>query len=161
MLSRIGRKKKKCLRCGVRTSVLSYYSYIQETKTYCYMEKKDVSELIKESIQTCKQVTIKMKSGFGREISISFHPYIYGHDIFQFEFVWGYYPVAHVFYKILTENISSISISEITYTVLPDAIYQYSLEEEHFAVLVGFHNIFSESSIPSSPENKPPEQSAS
>ena len=123
--------------------------------------KTDISSLIREAIETSKQSTLKMKYGLGSEITVDFQPYIHGHDIMQFEFTWGYLPFNKVFYKIHLENIISINISEITYTVLPDAIYLWSLEEEHFTALVGFRNIFSESCISSSSENKPPTPSES
>lgn len=122
---------------------------------------KDISSLIREAIETSKQIIVKMKYGLGTEITVDFQPYIHGHDIMQFEFTWGYLPFNKVFYKIHLENIISINISEITFTVLPEAIYLWSIEEEHFATLVGFRNIFSASCISASPENKPPTPSES
>lgn len=123
------------------------------------MHPGTIEEKIKEAVETSKQVNIKMLYGLGNEISIEFQPYIYGQDIMQFSFVWGYIPFNRVFYKIHLDNIKSVQVTEITYTVLPGAIYMWSLEEEHYSVLVGFRNIFSESSESSSPENKAPEPS--
>jgi hypothetical protein len=123
------------------------------------MQDNNVNDRIRESIITSKQINIKMICGLTNEISIEFQPYIYGQDIMQFDFVWGYIPLNKVFYKIHLDNVASVQVTEITYTVLPDAVYLYSIEEEHYSVLVGFRNIFSQSCVPSSPENKAPESS--
>jgi hypothetical protein len=99
---------------------------------------------IREAIKTQRELLLTVKHGLGDELEVPFQPYIQGQDKMQYEFVWGYLSYSMVFYKLYIENIISAKLTDVTYTVLPNACYQYALEEEHYAVLQDFHNIYSD-----------------
>ena len=130
------------------------------SSTHVNMSKNNY-HLIYEAIATSKQVRIKFQHGLGKEIQMDFQPYILGSDIFQHDFVWGYLLFPKTFYKFRLSDIVSILLTEITYTVLPDAVYLYMSQEEHYASLLGFHNVYDKSSISNSPDNQAPQSGAS
>jgi hypothetical protein len=126
------------------------------------MTSSEISEIIKNAIITGNQILITYKYGIGDNyINQLIHPYILGSDFYQYDFVWAYFPYRMVFYKYQIEKIKSVSLTDISYTVLPEAVYQYAIEEEHYAVVLGFCKIYVQQSIPIADEGKTPLPSAS
>jgi hypothetical protein len=127
-----------------------------------------VDETIKQSIRAAQVIEIEYLYGLQKDdrvsnsfVNVTIHPYIYGLDIYQYTFVWAYIPFVNTFYKFLVDNIRKVTITDITYTVLPEAIYPYALEEEHYSVLLGFDKVFERQVQPIENSGKPPESSAS
>ncbi len=99
------------------------------------------TDIVKSAIHEKKELLLKVKSGTesGDYIEVFMQPYVYGNDVLQYEFIWGYLAHNHVFYKILTNWIVSAETIEIPYTVLEGTEYEYASGEEHFCILEGLH----------------------
>lgn len=89
------------------------------------LEKKELLLIIKPSDDATENIEVFMQ------------PYVYGHDVLQYSFVWGYLSHNGVFYKILTDWIISAETIEIPFSAQEDAVYEQSPGEEHLCVLEG------------------------
>ncbi len=104
---------------------------------------KKIIDTIDKAIQEKKALILRVKHGLGSTLEdIGFEPYIYGDDTLQYPFVWGYLSHSGLFYKLLLDHIISAKLTEESFSVRPEACYQYALEEEHFSVLKGFSNVY-------------------
>lgn len=103
-------------------------------------------DIIQSAIQEKKELLLKIKSGEEPEsyLEVFMQPYIYGNDILQYGFVWGYLSHNGVFYKVLTDWIVSAETIEIPYTVQDGSVYDQSPGEEHLCVLEGFNINFTD-----------------
>jgi len=111
--------------------------------------------LIKQAIYSNIEIEIEYLYGLQSDkrtvnefTTVHLQPYIYGDDIFQYSFVWGYLPDRKVCYKFLLDNIRKVVLTKTNYKVVPEVSYQYSLEEEHYDVLQGFRRIYAEEAAP-------------
>lgn len=91
----------------------------------------EIEEKIIHAIENHETLLIKMKYGLGNELEVEFDPYIYGSDIMQYGFVWGFLPWNGLMYKIICDFILSVKSTKKKFTVQPYAIYLYAIEEEH------------------------------
>jgi hypothetical protein len=102
-------------------------------------------DIIKKGIEDKIELILTAKYGLGdKNLEVPFQPYIYGEDSMQYQFVWGYLSYPMLFYKFHMDNIVSAKLSDTTFTVLPNACYQYAIEEERYAVLPDFDNIYAD-----------------
>lgn len=126
------------------------------------MAPLNFTEVFKQAIITAQQIRLGYKNGFGNNVPEQiFHPYVFGSDIYQHSFVWGYLPYTMTFYKFFLDNITEVFLTDISYTVLPEAMYLYAAEEEHQFVLHGFYKFFSQQATPIANEGEAPEPSTS
>jgi hypothetical protein len=57
-------------------------------KLYYKMENKLSEKLIRQAIT--EKRTLQIKYGLGQNITIQLNPYIFGSDMMQYDFVWGF-----------------------------------------------------------------------
>lgn len=107
------------------------------------MNKEEIYSIIKKGIKEQNTVILSVRHGLGSVINnTKFEPYILGDDAYQFPFTWGYLPYQNIFYKFDLNNILSAKLGNEKFEISDDACYQYAIEEEHFAEVDGFNNIF-------------------
>ena len=107
------------------------------------MDNKEIYEVIKLGVKENRTLNISVRNGLGSIIKdIEFEPYIIGDDTFQFSFAWGHLPQQGLFYRFKLENILSANFRSKNFQISSDACYQYAIEEEHFAVVDDFTNMF-------------------
>ena len=95
----------------------------------------DYEQKIIKAIEDHETLLIKMKYGLGNELELEFDPYIYGDDIMQYKFVWGYLPWSKLYYKLMVDFIISIKKTNKKFELNKGAMYINSLEEKHYASL--------------------------
>jgi hypothetical protein len=95
------------------------------------MKSIDIENKIIDAIENHKTILIKFKYGLGQELEIEFDPYIYGSDTMQYGFVWGFLPSSGLFYKLIFDFIISVRSTNKKFTVEPDTMYLYAIEEDH------------------------------
>ena len=88
--------------------------------------------LSNKAIDNHLTLTVVYKYGLGDTIEVNFNPYIYGSDIMQYEFVWGFLTNNPMHYRMLVDFIVSAKLTTKKFTVESDSIYLYALEEEHW-----------------------------
>jgi len=98
---------------------------------------------IENGIKNNTEVILAVRHGLGDIIEgTKFQPYILGDDSYQYSFVWGFLPDFNLYYKFMLDNIITVKNTTIEYFVREDACYQHAIEEEQFAVLKNFQNIY-------------------
>ena len=95
----------------------------------------DNEEKIIAAIENHETLLVKMKYGLGNEFEVEFDPYIFGDDIMQYKFVWGYLPSNKLYYKLIVDFIISIKKTNKKFEFNKGAMYINSFEEEHYASL--------------------------
>ena len=107
------------------------------------MTAKTIYNSIETAIDTNSEIKLSVKHGLGSNIDNTlFQPYILGDDTYQYSFVWGYLPGLNLYYKFRLTDILSADLLQTKFNVREDACYQYAIEEDHFAKLSGFTNIY-------------------
>ena len=96
------------------------------------MEQEKIIETINKAIDNHLTLTVVYKYGLGDTVEVNFNPYIYGSDIMQYEFVWGFLTNNPMHYRMLVDFIVSAKLTTKKFTVESDSIYLYALEEEHW-----------------------------
>ncbi len=109
--------------------------------------EKWIQELMEDAIHSKAEVLIEAQNGLGNYIITRFQPYIIGTDAFEFDFVWGYLPLTHSYYRFMLDTITRVILSENAYEANFDAIYQYASGEKHSCVLQGFEMIYNRSTL--------------
>jgi hypothetical protein len=98
---------------------------------------------IQEGIRNNTEITLAVRHGLGDIIQdTTFQAYILGDDSYQYSFVWGYLPDLNLYYKFMLDNIITVKNTTKKYSVRKEASYQHAIEEEQFAILENFTNIF-------------------
>lgn len=103
---------------------------------------KEITDIISGAIHSAKAVHIKLWHTYYDSVPVVLNPYIYGLDILGYEFVWGCLARDMTYYKIFIDLITDATITEKEFIVDKSACYQYAMEEDHYAVLQGFGNIY-------------------
>lgn len=107
------------------------------------MSPKEIYEVIEKAINEKSELVLTVKHGLGDTIAdTQLQGYRLGHDTYQYDYVWGYLPDLNLYYKFLLDQIVAAKATNAKYTVREDACYQYAIEEETFAQLDGFTNIY-------------------
>ncbi len=96
------------------------------------MTTRAEDELIQKAINEKRRLLITVEHGLGNPIEIQFDPYIYGEDTWQRYFVWGLDSSLHC-YKYYLDWIKKVKLEGEHFKVDPNAVYYYSMEEEHYA----------------------------
>ncbi len=96
------------------------------------MTNKQITESINKAIDNMKTMRLTIKSGIGGIIEIDFDPYIYGSDIMQYEFLWGYMPKSKLFYKMRVDSIVEAKTTNDNFIMQNDTLYLFAIEEEHW-----------------------------
>ena len=96
------------------------------------MTREEIVSTIEKAIDNHLTLTVMYKYGFGDPIEVNFNPYIYGSDIMQYDFVWGFLTNNPMHYKMLVDFIVSAKLTTKKFTVESDSIYLYASEEEHW-----------------------------
>jgi hypothetical protein len=94
-----------------------------------------IEEKIIHAIENHETLLIKMKYGLGNELEVEFDPYIYGSDIMQYGFIWGFLPWNRLYYKLMVDFIISIEKTNKKFELNTKAMYINSSEEEFYASL--------------------------
>jgi hypothetical protein len=94
------------------------------------------------AINTKTKLILTVKYGLGDELTVDFDPYIYGEDIMQYPFVWGFLPHSRNFYKFGLDRIIEAKDTIKRFLIESDAVYLYGLEESHKAVVKGLERVF-------------------
>ncbi|MCB9179564.1 MAG: hypothetical protein H6590_09110 [Flavobacteriales bacterium] len=89
-------------------------------------------ELIQKAILEKRRLLLTVEHGFGDAIEIRFDPYIYGQDTWQRYFVWGLDSSLHC-YKYYLDWVKKVKLEGGQFKVDPNAVYYYSMDEEHYA----------------------------
>lgn len=108
-----------------------------EQMSYLLIENR-----IRHAIASFTTMQVLIKNSHGEEMDIEMDPYIYGADIMQYVFVWGFLPHSRNFYKLELDKIINIKDTLKRFSVEPEAVYLYGIEEEQGAVVKGFNRIF-------------------
>lgn len=107
------------------------------------MTPNQVYDTIAKAINEKKELTLTVKHGLGDLLpNTPFQGYILGDDTYQYSFAWGFLPHTRLYYKFMLDSIVSAKATATAYATREDACYQHSIEEEHFARLEGFDNIY-------------------
>jgi hypothetical protein len=115
------------------------------------MTKEEIYNIIDQGINQKQTLILSVRHGLGSVINnTKFDPYIVGDDTYQFQFAWGYLPEQNLFYKFDLDNIESAKLGNEKFEISEEACYQYAIEEEHFAEVEGFKNIFMKAAITTS-----------
>lgn len=103
-------------------------------------------DTIQSAIQEKKEVLLKIKSGDepGAFMEVFMQPYIYGSDVLQYNFIWGYLSHNGIFYKVLTDWVVAAETIEIPYAVQQGVVYDQSPGEELICVLEGLQINFTD-----------------
>lgn len=103
-----------------------------------------ITDTIELAIQQKKQLLLKVTYGDSDiESDLFICPYVFGIDVLDYEFVWGYLPDQDTFYKVLVLHVIAAEIIELSFDVLPQACYQYAQADEIPFIVDGFENVFS------------------
>lgn len=94
--------------------------------------KAKLIETIKTGIETQTRLELKVIHGLGDSIDLDFDPYIYGDDIMQHGFIWGFLPHNLLIYQFRISDVVSARLSEEKFEVAADVYRYYCLEEEHY-----------------------------
>lgn len=107
------------------------------------MTRNQIYETLEKAINNKSEIMLSAKHGLGSLIDgMRFQPYILGDDSFQYPFVWGYLPGNNEYYKFMLDNVVATKSVAAKYDVREDACYQHAINEDHFARLTGFDNIY-------------------
>lgn len=108
-----------------------------------FMTTKQIYATIEKAINEGVEVILTVKHGLGDSIpDTAFEAYILGNDTYQYGFVWGRLTHQGLYYKLLLDNITAAKATSTKHAVRDDACYQHAIEEEHYARLQGFDNIY-------------------
>ena len=106
------------------------------------------TDTIELAIQQKKELLLRVTYGPSEIISDVFIcPYLYGLDVLNYEFVWGYLPEHSTFYKVLVFHIIAAEIVEVPFEVLPCACYQYAQGDELPFIVEGFENMYAMAAV--------------
>ena len=109
------------------------------------MSPKEIYEIIEKAINEKSELVLTVKHGLGDTIAnTQFQAYMLGHDTYQYDYVWGYLSDLNLYYKFLLDQIVAVKLTNVKYAAREDACYQYAIEEETFAQLDGFTNIYAQ-----------------
>lgn len=102
------------------------------------MENFNLTHLIKTAIEAKKELVVKLKSNstFSSQ-EVRFYPYIFGADLLNFKFIWGYLPELKTFYSLPLQQIEEAEPNFSTYSPFSFAKYLKPQGEKHFCVLEG------------------------
>ncbi len=107
------------------------------------MTIEEIYNVIDQGVNQKKTLILSVRHGLGSVIDNTiFSPYILGDDTYQFQFAWGHLPELNLFYKFYLDNIESAKLGNEKFEISEEACYQYAVDEEHFAEVDGFKNIF-------------------
>lgn len=107
-----------------------------------------VTDTIELAIQQKKELLLKVTYGDSDLSSDLFIcPYLFGIDVLNYEFVWGYLPVQDTFYKVLILHVQAAEIIELSFEVLPQACYQYVQADEIPEIVEGFDNVYAAAAV--------------
>lgn len=101
-----------------------------------------IENRIKHAIESRTTMLVVLKYSGGMELEAELNPYIFGEDIMQYEFVWGFLPHSGNFYKLELDKIISVKNTIKRFSIEPEAVYLYALEERHTAVVAPWDRIF-------------------
>lgn len=105
------------------------------------MTHQEIDKVIRQAIETMQTVELKINYGLGDSvIEIDLDPYIFGADIMQYDFVWGFIPSQHLYFRLMYNSIVSAKLTNKKFIVQNDALYLYAMEEEHWSRAKGFDN---------------------
>ncbi len=96
------------------------------------MSNQDQDVLIEKAIKEKRRLLLTVEHGLGDTIEIRLDPYIYGQDSWQRYFVWGLDSSLHC-YKYYLDWVKKVKMEGGSFKVDPNAVYYYSMEEEHYA----------------------------
>ena len=103
----------------------------------------NIYDTIQQAIDNKTELSLTVKHAFGESFpGTRFQAYILGDDAYQYKFVWGYLPDSNDYYRFSLDHITAAKATKDKYSVREDACYQYAIDEDHFARLQGFANIF-------------------
>ena len=97
---------------------------------------KDTAEMravITTAIENQQRLKVKLP---GDDFDMDFDPYIFGHDLMQHDFVWGYLTHNALMYKFRLTDFADVKLTRKKFDVI-HAAYYYSTEEEHYAIASG------------------------
>jgi hypothetical protein len=98
------------------------------------MKNQDFNAIIREAVKNKQTLEFEVRYGIGNDfLKIELDTYIFGADIYQYDFVWGYLPDEQKYYKLMLEFIYSINQTHKNFIVQNDALYLYASEEEHWS----------------------------
>lgn len=100
------------------------------------MTTRTEDELIQKAIKEKRRLSITVEHGLGDTVEVRLDPYVYGQDTWQRYFVWGLDSSLHC-YKYYLDWIKKVKLEDGTFEVDPNAVYYYSMEEEHYAYVEG------------------------
>lgn len=110
-----------------------------------HMSPKEIYEVLEKAINEKNEVVLTVKHGLGDTIpDTHFQGYRLGNDTYQYGYVWGYLSDLNLYYKFLLDQIVAVKVIETKYAVREDACYQHAIEEDTFAQLDGFKNIYAQ-----------------
>lgn len=100
------------------------------------MENFNLTELIKKAITTKKELRIKLKpSSTFTSQEIRFCPFIFGADLLNFKFIWGYLPDYEIFYSLPVREIDHAAPLSNLFSSYPSPTYSKASGEKHYCVL--------------------------
>lgn len=107
-----------------------------------------ITDTIELAIQQKKQLLLKVTYGDSDiESDLFICPYVFGIDVLNYEFVWGYLPDQETFYKVLILHVQAAEITELQFEVLPQACYQYLQADEIPEIVEGFENVYAGAAV--------------
>lgn len=109
------------------------------------MSVKEIYEVIEKAINEKSELVLTVKHGLGDLIpDTHFQAYRLGDDTYQYSYVWGYLPNLNLYYKFRLDQIVAAKATITKYGVREDACYQHSIEEDTYAQLEGFKNVYAQ-----------------
>lgn len=107
------------------------------------MTRQQLHDTIAKAVKARAELILTVTHGLGELLpDTPFQGYLLGADLYQYGFVWGFLPQTGLYYKFMLDRIVTAKATKTKYAVRKDACYQFALEEEQFARLSGFDNIF-------------------
>ena len=102
------------------------------------MYLSDIVNLIEKAINNKNELYLKVKTAQAdKKKEVRFCPYIYGLDLLEIPFTWGYLPETKSFYTLLLSQIEELEIITIAFMPFPNAKYLKPPGEEHYCVVKG------------------------
>lgn len=99
------------------------------------MDANAIDAIFRKAVETTTSVSLIVKYGIGGDIELLLDPYIYGSDILQYNFIWGYLPEQLKYYRLMSDFIISAKLTNKKFKMQSDACYLYSIEEEFWVTI--------------------------
>lgn len=93
-----------------------------------------MTETVKTAIQLKHKIAIKYLNS---ELRITVDPYIFGDDLFQQKFIWGWVDHHGTCFKFYEDKIQEVTLLGDSFEVQKGIEYYYSMEEEHYEFVEG------------------------